>query len=165
MEDFFKIIGNALSSFFSNTYAILSGIIVSIIGSLYPVFDIIAFLLLLFFLDVFFGAWKAKKVKGEEFSMKIVWKTTFPRMLIAFVLIICASIWDNIAKQHLIDTANTIGLIFAGALMWSIAENGYYITKWFAFKVAAIKFSNTLKDSTGVDIEEESKKEASHEKG
>lgn len=78
-------------------------------------------------------------------------------MAIAFILIVCAKTWDVIANQTMIDTAKIIGLVFAGALMWSIAENGYHITKWFAFKVAALKISNHIEHETGVDIEEENK--------
>lgn len=136
----------------------------SIIGYLYPIFDVSAYLLFLFFLDVVFGAWKAKKLRGERISMKIVWHTTFPRMLIAFLLIVCTYMWDQIAHQTLIDTSNTVGLLFAGALIWSIAENGYHITKWFVFRVAAVRLNGIFKDKTGVDIESESKG-GSDEKG
>lgn len=158
MNEVFKLIFKSICDMVSNTYAAISGVIMAIVGYLYPVFDISAFLLLLFSLDVLFGAWKAKKIKKEEFSMKIVWVTTFPRMLLAFLLIICTFIWDKIAEQTLIDTSNTVGLLFAGALIWSIAENGYHITKWFVFRVAAVKFGNMIKDKTGIDIAEESKK-------
>lgn len=159
MEEFFKTIANALMSLFSNTCALVTGIVTAVVGYLYPTFEISSFLLALFVFDVIFGAWKAKKIKNEKFSMKIVWNTTFPRMLVAFLLITLTYIWDQIAKQHVVETWRIVGLIFAGALIWSIAENGYYITKWIAFKIAAVRFSGVVKDKTGIDINKEMKDE------
>lgn len=156
MDDVFKIISKAAYDVFSNTCAMISGAIVSVVGYFYPIYDVLAFLLLLFALDVVFGAWKAKKVRGEEISMKIVWTTTFPRMLIAFPLVCLTFMWDSIAGQHLFSTSKALGLFFAGVLLWSIAENGYHITKWIAFKVAAMKFKKAIDDNSGVDLEQES---------
>ena len=154
MENTLRIICKAACDLFSNVYAMVSGFLMAIFGYLFPIFDILLFLTILFALDVFFGAWKSRKLNKQRFSWKIVWNTTFPRMAIAFVLIVCAKVWDSIATQTLVDTPKVIGLIFAGALMWSIAENGYYITKWFAFKVAAVKFGKIVKDETGMEIDD-----------
>ncbi len=99
-------------------------------GYFLPVKDILHLIVIFFILDVIFGYWAAKRVRGERFSAKIIWQTTIPRMVLSFVLILGAYAWDEIFDQTYISTYKTIGWFIAGILLFSILQNGYLITRW-----------------------------------
>ncbi len=130
----------------------LAGVITSICGYFLPVRDI-AFLIILFFiLDVIFGFWAARKLRSERFSVKIIWDHTMPRMLISIVLVLGAYMWDEVFNQTAVQTYKVIGWFISGVLLYSIAENGYKISKWKVFKdVSELIKRKTRKD---VDIQE-----------
>lgn len=129
-----------------------AGVITSICGYFLPVRDI-AFLIILFFiLDVIFGFWAARKLRSERFSVKIIWDHTMPRMLISIVLVLGAYMWDEVFNQTAVHTYKVIGWFISGVLLYSIAENGYKISKWKVFKdVSELIKRKTRKD---VDIQE-----------
>lgn len=140
MNELFKCLERALYDIMSNFYAVICGIITSILGYFMPVKDIVHLLIFLFILDVAFGYWAAKKLRGEKFSVKIIWAHTMPRMLISLVLIIGAYMWDNVYSQDVVCTYKIIGWFISGVLLYSIAENGYMITKWGVFKRIGLLF-------------------------
>jgi hypothetical protein len=139
---------DSISTFINNSYAFLVGIGTSIIGYFLPVRDIVHLLILFFILDVIFGYWAAKKLRGERFSVKIIWRYTMPRMLISLVLILGAFMWDTVYCQEFISTYKIIGWFISGVLLYSIAQNGYKITKWSIFPKIGTLFS----DKTGVNL-------------
>ncbi|MFO7864381.1 MAG: phage holin family protein [Salinivirgaceae bacterium] len=139
---------DSLSTFINNSYAFLVGIATSVIGYFLPVRDIVHLLILFFMLDVIFGYWAAKKLRGERFSVKIIWRYTMPRMLISLVLILGAFMWDTVYCQEFISTYKIIGWFISGVLLYSIAQNGYKITKWSVFP----KIGNIFSDKTGVNL-------------
>ncbi len=111
-------------------WTFISGLIASIIGYFLPVKDILHLIVIFFILDVIFGYWAAKRVRGERFSAKIIWQTTIPRMVLSFVLILGAYAWDETFYQTYISTYKIIGWFIAGILLFSILQNGYLITRW-----------------------------------
>jgi len=136
---------------FYKIYALMLGFFMSILGYFIPVRDIVNVLLLFFLLDVIFGYWAAKKLRNERFSVKIIWSHTFPRMLISIVLIIGAYMWDETYDLHVLSTYKTIGWFISGVILYSIAENGYHITKWSVFpKIIAI-LKNKIKGGLTTD--------------
>lgn len=144
----------SLETFVSNIYAFLCGVAASCIGYLFPVRDIVHLLVALFILDVAFGYWKAKRLNKEKFNVKIIWEHTMPRMLVSIVLVIGAFVWDTTYNQEFVSTYKIVGWFISGVLLYSIAENGYKITKWGAFSKIGDLFQKKIKDQTGIDIEE-----------
>ena len=114
-------------------YAWLSGLITSVLGYFLPVRNIVYLLVLFFILDVLFGFWAAYKTSKERFQVGIIWNHTMPRMLLSIVLIIGAYMWDTTYNQTAVCTYKIIGWFISGMLLYSIADNGYKITKWGPF--------------------------------
>lgn len=121
-------------AFFSQLWSFITGVIMSVIGYFLPVKDIVHLILLFFILDVIFGYWAARRTRGENFSAKIIWNTTIPRMVLSLVLILGAFMWDTTFGQDYIATYKIVGWFIAGILLFSIGQNGYQITRWRAFR-------------------------------
>lgn len=152
-QSFFADFVQSLHSFFCNAYAFVVGCLLSLLGYLIPVKDIVNLLILFFILDVAFGYWAARNLRGERFSVKIIWSHTMPRMLVSIVLITGAYMWDKVYDQNIVSTYKVIGWFISGVLLYSIAENGYNVTKWSVFPQISKLFKNKMKDATGIDIE------------
>lgn len=148
----FQVIAQAISSALQNVYALVAGAFAAVVGYFLPVRDILHLLILFFFLDVFFGYLAAKKLRRERFSVKIIWTHTMPRMLISIVLILGAFMWDNVYQQELVCTYKVVGWFISGVLLYSIAENGYHITKWAIFPQIGSLIRSKVKERAGVDI-------------
>jgi len=131
----------------------ISGAFCAILGYFLPIRDLVHLVILFFILDMLFGYWAARKLRGEKFSTKIVWRTTFPRLLISLVLILMAFLWDTTCHQQYLPTYNIIGWFISGILIFSIAKNGYKITKWNGFLGIEKIFEKKIEDETGANIE------------
>jgi hypothetical protein len=140
-----------------NVWSLLCGLFFASVGYLLPVKNIVHTVLFFFLLDIIFGYWAARKLRGEHFSTKIVWKYTVPRMLISIVLIISTYMWDTNFGQDMVNTYNLIGWFISGILIYSIFKNAYKITLWLPFKNLGLVFKNQMKNETGINVEEESK--------
>lgn len=151
-ESIIAMIGKSLLYFFKDAYAMCVGGIVSLIGYLLPVRNIVHLLVAFFVADVIFGFWAAKKIRGERFSVKIIWEHTIPRMLVSIVLITGAFMWDQVYEQELVSTYKMIGWFISGVLLYSIAENGYQITKWSAFTKIGNSLNDKIKNTTGMNL-------------
>lgn len=138
----------------NNAYVFFTGCMISMLGYFLPIKDIAHLLILFFMLDVLFGYMAARKLRKERFSVKIIWNHTMPRMLISLVLIIGAYMWDKTYNQNVICTYKVVGWFISGVLLYSIAENGYQITKWSVFPKIGNMFKTNVKDKTGIDIED-----------
>ena len=146
----------SVATMMSNVYAIFTGIFTSMVGYLVPVKDIVHLLIFFFALDVLFGYLAARKLRQERFSVKIIWEHTMPRMLISIVLIIGAYMWDNVYQQEIVSTHKVVGWFISGVILYSIAENGYQISNWKVFQKIAELLRGKVKDSTGLDVKDES---------
>jgi len=156
-ESFFTLIGRALRYLFQDAYAMLVGAILGYIGQLLPIKNIVHLLIIFFIADVLFGFWAARKIRKERFSVKIIWQHTIPRMLISIVLITGAFMWDQVYEQELVATYKVIGWFISGVLLYSIAENGYQITKWSIFPKIGSLINDNVKTKTGLDINDDKK--------
>lgn len=154
-----KTMLNSVASMFDNVQAVICGIFTAILGYLFPVKDVVHLLLLLFILDVIFGYWAAYKLRQERFNVKIIWEHTIPRMLISVVLIVGAFMWDDVFNQTLVCSYKIIGWFISGVLLYSIAENGYQITKWSVFPKLGELIRGKIKGETGMDVNEEKPKD------
>lgn len=154
-ESFLATFGKALHYFFKDFYAIVMGSVVSFIGYLLPIRDIVHLLIFFFFADVFFGYWAAKKLRKEKFSVGIIWDHTMPRMFISIVLVTGAFLWDKVYQQDVVSTYKIIGWFVSGILLYSIAKNGYKITKWSAFTQIGEVINDNIKAKTGHNIDDE----------
>ena len=152
MEEMFRSIGQMCSNLTVKFWPMLTGLFTSVIGYFLPVRDIVHLLILFFILDVIFGYWAAHKLRGERFSVKIIWNHTMPRMLISMVLITGAFMWDTVYRQEVVDTYKIVGWFISGVILFSIAENGYLITRWKVFSRVGSMVSSKIKDATGHDI-------------
>lgn len=150
---YFSEMTHALHSALQNAYALVAGLIITVVGYFIPVKDIVHLLILFFILDVVFGYCAARKLRNERFSVKIIWEHTMPRMLISIVLISGAFLWDSVYKQEVVSTYKIIGWFISGVLLYSIAENGYQITKWGVFPKIGSLFRAKIQDDMGMDID------------
>ncbi len=153
MEENF--ISRLMTDLASKLYQIIAGFVASILGYFLPVKDIVHLLLLFFILDVIFGAWAARKIRKERFSVKIIWGHTVPRMILSLILILGSFMWDSVFSQELVKTYKIVGWFISGVLLWSIAENGYQITKWSVFPKLGNLFRTKVNEATGLDVAEE----------
>ena len=158
MEEYFRCICRYFIDISANIHALLSGITTAILGYFLPVKDIVHLLILFFLLDVVFGFWAARKIRKERFSVKIIWTHTIPRMLLSIVLITGAYMWDQVYSQEMVSTYKIIGWFISGVLLYSIAENGYQITKWSVFPKIGNFVSQKVKDNSGISIQDEGNK-------
>lgn len=154
-DPFFVVFIKSLKSFIYDTYALMAGAFGGFIGYLLPIRNIVHLVIALFICDVFFGYWAARKLRNERFSVKIIWDHTMPRMLVSIVLITGAFVWDKVYEQELVPTYKIIGWFISGVLLYSIAKNGYKISKWKAFNQIGDFIQEKVKDTTGIDLEDE----------
>ncbi len=152
MEKIVETAGKAVYDLFSNVWAVICGLFTACIGYFMPVFDVMLLLIFLFAIDVVFGYWAAKKLRGEKFSKTIIWKTTMPRMLVSVVLILCFFMWDMTYKQDFVATYRVAGWFISGIIIYSIAQNGYSVTKWEGFPLLGMFLKKKIQDNTGIDI-------------
>ena len=146
-----NMIDDTLSDWLRIAWGFVSGTFMAIIGYFLPVKNIVHLLLLFFFLDVIFGYWAARKVRGEQFSAKIIWQTTMPRMIISLVLIMGAYMWDDVFQQEMVCTYKVIGWFICGVLLANIVQNGYRITKWDMFLGLGQYFKIKIKDKINIE--------------
>ena len=154
MEEILKHAGKAVVDLLSNGYALLCGLFASIVGFFVPVGDVVGLLILLFAIDVIFGYWAAKKLRREKFSKSVIWQTTMPRLLVSIVIVLCAFMWDSVYRQDVVCTYRIVGWFISGVVIYSIAQNGYSITKWEGFPLLTIFLKKKIKDVTGVDLKD-----------
>ena len=135
-------------------WEILWGLVGVIIGYFLPIKDMVNFIVLLFIIDVFIGYWTARKLRGEKFSTRIIWKTTIPRMVLSILIVVLAYTWDTTFHQNYLETYNVTGWFISGILIYSIAKNAFKITKWEVFSSLTDIFKKKMEDQTGVDMPE-----------
>lgn len=117
----------------SNIWSFLSGVIGSILAFFLPIKDIVNVMVFFFILDVIFGYWAARKLRGERFSAALIWNTTMPRMVLSIIVIMGTYIWENVYYGIGGNTYKMIGGFISGVLLVSIIQNGYKITEWSVF--------------------------------
>mgnify|MGYP001458644496 CR=1 FL=1 len=161
----FEKIGDGLQNTINHVYAFLSGVIASILGYFLPVKNIVHVIIAFFILDVIFGFFKARKLRKEKFSCKIVWKTTMPRMIISLILVCLAFVWDKEFGQTYVETYNIVGWFITGVLFLSIIQSCYLITNWEMFPLLGKLVKNKITEKANVDIDEmkEEKKDKTKE--
>ena len=152
MEKIVETAGKAVVDLFSNIWAVICGFFAVCLGYFAPVFDIMLLLLFLFALDVVFGYWAAKKLRGEKFSKTIIWKTTMPRLVVSGVLVLIFYMWDMTYRQDFVATYRLVGWFISGIIIYSIAQNGYSVTKWEGFPLLGLFLKKKIQDTTGIDI-------------
>lgn len=111
----------------------ITGIFVSVIAYLFPVKDIVNFLVLLFILDFLFGFWVAHKINHERFIVKKVWDGTILRMLFSIVLIILLYLWGDLYQMSMETSYKIVGGFISGVVLVSIIQNMYKLTQWSLF--------------------------------
>jgi len=74
-------------------------------------------------------------------------------MLISIVLILATFMWDSVFQQDYVSSYKFVGWFISGVLLFSIAKNGFQITKWGVFN----SIGNIVKkkvEETGEKIED-----------
>ena len=117
-----------------DSYRVICGGLTSVLGYFLPIRDMVHLIIFFFIIDVAFGYWAAKALKGERFQVKIIWEHTMPRLLLSIVIMACTFMWDTVFGVEIVSTYNLVGWFISGILIASIAANGYAITKWDVFK-------------------------------
>jgi phage-related holin len=141
-----------LKAVLNNVWHFAAGLATTAIGYFIPVKDIVHLVLFFFLLDIAFGAAAAKKLRKERFSTKIIWNYTMPRILISLVLILTSYMWDTTFNQEWVSTYKLIGWFICGILLYSIAKNGYKITKWRVFPMMGHAIEHKMEEAAGVEL-------------
>jgi hypothetical protein len=149
---------DSISDWLRTFWSVITGFVAAAFGYFMPVKNIVHLLVFVFLLDVLFGYWAARKLRGERFSMKIIWRTTFPRMGISLVLILLAFMWDSVYQQNIVSTYRLIGWFITGVLLANIVQNGYRITKWDMFLGLGDMLKDKISDKTGIKIKTDNEK-------
>jgi hypothetical protein len=145
---------NWLRTIIEDVFALILSIIITVIGLLTPIKNIVNLLLLLFFIDVVFGYLAAHKLRGECFKVSIIWKKTMPKMLVATALIVLTYLWDITYGQDFVSSYKLIGWFISGLLIVSIAENGWKITQWRPFLSISSIIKGKIETTTNEKIGE-----------
>lgn len=163
-----KEVINATIEWVLNIPNIAMGLMGTIFGYFLPVKDVVHIMVSLFILDAIFGFLAAKKGKvrkgahSKKFSVSIIWETTIPRMLISVILIMAFFLWDTMGQQDVVNTYKWVGWFISGVLIFSIAENGFIITKWSTFLRLRDMIKGKVNESTNEDISVEVDVESEH---
>lgn len=147
-----------LSNLAKDVWALIVGVICSVLGYFLPISNIVNLLIAFFALDMFIGYRTAKKLRGEKFSKTKVFNTTVPRMLLSVILIISMFLWDTVFDQDFLPSYKITGWFIAGVLLASIVKNMSKLTSWNVFNLTGRLLNKALDDKTGIDVEEELKK-------
>jgi len=146
-----------LKAVVNNVWHFLVGLATTAIGYFIPIKDIVHLVLFFFLLDIIFGAAAARKLRKEKFSTRIIWNYTMPRILISLVLILTSYMWDTTFQQEWISTYKLIGWFICGILLFSVAKNGYKITRWNMLPIMGHMIEHKMEEIAGMElhIEEE----------
>ena len=136
----------------NNAWHCITGLATTAIGYFIPVKDIVHLVLFFFLLDIIFGAAAAKKLRKEKFSTRIIWSYTMPRILISLVLILTSYMWDTTFSQEWISTYKLIGWFICGILLFSVAKNGYKITKWNMLPMMGHMIEHKIEEASGMEL-------------
>lgn len=139
-----------IESVFTDFWNVVGGIIGAIIAYLYPIHDILAFLIIVFIVDFIVGLWASKVLRKEKFSASKVWNGTITRMLFSILIIILLFVWGNIYSLNFAGLHNVAGGFLSGIIIISILQNMYKITKWKVILsiVETIKKKMKIKNDT-----------------
>ena len=154
MEKGLLSIGSWLRDIFTDTWAMSSGFIASIIGYFSPIRDPINLLLIFFAADAVVGYWKNKKLYNQEFSKRKIFETTVPRMIAVVTFMAMLFALDTTYNQDVVHTYMVVGYFIGGVLLFNIGKNFYKLTKWKAFLAIASMVQKDVQDKTGQDVSE-----------
>lgn len=143
-----------MQTIMEDCYHFLFALFFATIGFFIPVKNIVHLMLLLFFLDVIFGYWAARKLRKEKFKVKVIWSNTIPRAAISIVLVLTTFMWDSVFSQNIVSSYNFVGWFISGILIFSIAKNGYLITKWGVFVTIGDTIKSNLEKRINKKIED-----------
>ncbi len=143
----------------TDVYHFLGGVLMVFFGYLLPVKDLIAFVTLLFILDVVFGYWKANKLEKSRFQTRIIWDKTMPRWLFSVIILVILFYWDKVHHQDFVKTYYVGGYFLSGTIIASITENALKITGWSFFKGLGNIVKNNVEKTTGEKIQKDEKNE------
>lgn len=154
MEKGLLSIGSWLRDIFTDTWAVSSGFVASIIGYFSPIRDPINLLLIFFAVDAAVGYLKNKKLYNQEFSKRKIFETTVPRMIAVSTFMAMLFAWDTTYNQEIVQTYMVVGYFIGGVLLFNIGKNFYKLTKWKAFLAIASMVQKDVQDKTGQDVSE-----------
>lgn len=139
-----------IESVFSEFWNVVGGIIGAIIALIYPIIDILSFLVIVFIIDCIIGIFEAKCISREKFTTKKIWNGTVLRMVFSLIVISLLFRLECIYGIGFAGLHKIAGGFFTGVIIISILHNMYKITKWKAILtiVETIKKKMKIKNNT-----------------
>jgi len=131
------------------------GMFFSVIGYFLPIKDLTHMVIVIFLIDTAVGYWTARKLRKESFNPKIVWDKTIPRMAFSVLLLTLTYWWDTTCNQDYLHTYAVIAWGISGLLIYSIAKNGYKLTKWNGLRLLGEAVEHKIEEETGIDLSKE----------
>ncbi|MPN14645.1 hypothetical protein SDC9_161972 [bioreactor metagenome] len=156
-------IGEWLRDIFSNGYAVCSGAIASVLGYFLPIRDPVNLLLIFFVVDCIIGYLKNRKLYNQKFSKRKIFETTIPRMMAVTIFMMLLFSLDVTFNQDMVQTYMIVGYFVGGVLLFNIWKNLYELTRWEAFLKIGDILHKSVKDKTGMDVDNKNNKEAKHD--
>jgi phage-related holin len=146
-------VGFWLRDIFSNTWAVIVGLMSSLLGYLLPIRDPVNLLLIFFVVDAIVGYLKNRKLHKQPFSKRKIFETTVPRMMAVVMFMILLFALDTEFHQDTVQTYMVVGYFIGGVLLFNVGKNLYEITRWRAFLNIANMVHKNVQDKTGEDID------------
>ncbi len=133
----------------------VAGCAAAFVGYFLPVYDMAKFVVVLFIIDFLVGLWNSKKNSKKKFSGKLFWESVMVRMFLSVMLIMMLYQWDETYSQEYVSTYKIVAWFISGALIWSIAENAYRITKWGVFMQIGKLLKKKIEGETGEKVDKD----------
>lgn len=110
-----------------------------------------------FLFDLIFGIAKSKLITKEKFSAHKFWQQTF-RFMIVLIIAFLLMAMDKENNQDVVSVYNGFTWLVTGFLIYSIAENGFALTKWDFFIILKSFIKKKTETITDIDITEKQPK-------
>lgn len=131
----------------------MSAVFAMFMSYLTPINGIIGIMVLIIIVDMIFGCIASFK-KGDGIKSRKLWRTAYK---IFYAVLIVSLLYALDKEMGQIPLHKTVAWLISGFEVWSILENLSNMTKLKVFSILKHFMEDKVKNTTGVDLVEESK--------
>ena len=139
---------NWIATTITDLYTAVAALFFATLGFFLPIKNMVQLVILFFIIDMLVGYWTARKIRGEEWDSKIVWKKTMPRAGFSVFFIMGTYMSDLIFGQDFFCMYKVVGWLISSIIMVSISKNAYLLTGWTPFKYIGSITKREIKNKT-----------------
>ena len=128
----------------------IAGLLISLLGYLAPVQDVVLVMALVVFFDMVTGIWASFK-EGRGIKSRRLTKTGVKIFLYAMIvyLLFCVD-----KEMGMFELHKAVAWLIVGFELWSILENAARITDHRIFRILRRYMEDRVKETTGMDLNE-----------